>query len=60
MTGGSNQLVSAAEAARYLDCSQITLLRNREEWGIPWVKVGNRVKFRVRDLDTFIKKSEGS
>lgn len=57
MIGGSNKLVSAAEAAAYLDVDVKTLLRNRDKWELPSVAISNRIKFRVRDLDAFIQRS---
>lgn len=54
MIGGSNALMSAEECAHYLNVSVKTLLRNRDEWGLKSIKVGRSVKFRVRDVDSWI------
>lgn len=57
MIGGSNKLLSPAETARYLGISVRTLRRRRAEWGLPVHRVGNEIKFRVRDIEKFIEGS---
>jgi len=52
--GGSNKLISLAEAARRIDVEPHALRRHRGKWGIPWLKVGQEIKFRERDIDAWI------
>ena len=52
--GGSNKLVSMHEAADYLSVSYKNFAANYKGWHIPFHRVGNRVKFRERDLETFL------
>ena len=47
-----DRLVGVSEASRLLDVSPQTLRRI----GLPFVKVGRRVLYRTRDLNTYIKK----
>ena len=47
-----DRLVSVSEASKLLDISPQTLRRI----GLPVVKVGRRVLYRTRDLNTYIKK----
>ena len=47
-----DRLVGVSEASKLLDISPQTLRRI----GLPVVKVGRRVLYRTRDLNTYIKK----
>lgn len=56
MRGGSNVLVSPAEAAAQLGVSRKTIFRNWQKWG--WTKhplSPRAVRFRQRDIDNYLK-----
>jgi excisionase family DNA binding protein len=55
MPGGSNQLLSVANAAAYLDMPERRLRDNWRRWGIPAYKAGRELRFRVRDLERWIE-----
>jgi len=54
-SGGSNQLLSLANAAAYLDMPERRLRDNWRRWGIPIYKVGRELRFRVRDLECWLE-----
>lgn len=57
--GGSNKLLTTREAAEYLALPSVrTLQDNWKKWGIPAAKFGRGLKFRVRDLDSFVARRE--
>ena len=56
--GGSNKYIGAAEAAEFLDVHKDTFYRNWEAWGIKGVRVGARLKFRIRDLEAWLERQE--
>jgi excisionase family DNA binding protein len=56
--GGSNKYIPAKEAAEFLGVHPDTLYRKWQEWGIPGVRIGTRLKFRVRDLEEWLRKQE--
>jgi excisionase family DNA binding protein len=58
MLGGSNKLISAAEAAERLNVHRETLYRERENWGLKSVRVGRNIKFRERDIEDWLHKQE--
>ncbi len=49
------RLISLKEAAKYIDVSRHTLYTWVSEGRIPYVKVGSLTKFRVEQLDAWIK-----
>jgi excisionase family DNA binding protein len=52
---GLPDLLTAAEAARYLRCSLRTLDRERAVGnGCPFVRLGNRIRYRRSDIDAFV------
>ena len=53
--GGSNQVISLVKAADYLDCPPRRLRDNWKRWGIPVYKVGRELRFRVRDLESYLE-----
>ena len=53
--GGSNQLISAREAAAYLDVSYARFIEHYAEWGLVPARLDSRVRFRIRDLDNLIE-----
>jgi excisionase family DNA binding protein len=55
--GGSNRLVSCAQAAEYLSVPERTVRDNWRRWGLPAHKIGRAVRFRERDIETFIEQN---
>ena len=48
-------LLTAPETAQYLRCSLRTLDRERAEGrGIPYVRIGGRIRYRRADVETFV------
>lgn len=58
MIGGSNRMLSAAEAADKLGINRETLYRKWDDWGLRGVYVGSRLKFRERDLEQWLSDRE--
>jgi hypothetical protein len=54
-SGGSNQLLNLANAALYLDMPERRLRDNWRRWGIPAYRVGRELRFRVRDLESWLE-----
>ncbi len=55
--GGSNRLLSLAEAAAFLGIPKPRSLRDYyKKWGIPALKIGRELRFRERDLNAWIAK----
>lgn len=52
--GGSNRLLSLAEAAERLGKPAESLRKYRNIWGVPWLKVGRDLKFPEREIDAWI------
>jgi len=55
-----NRLLGQKEAAQYLSTTPPTL-RNKVrkgEWAIPEVVISGRIKYDIRDLDSFIESSK--
>jgi excisionase family DNA binding protein len=48
-------LVNVKEAAEYLAISPTSLRRNQWNGGIPYVRIGKRILFDIKDLDRFIE-----
>lgn len=48
-------LLDVSETCDYLRISRTTLYRLRDSKEIPAVKLGHRVFFNLRDLDTYIR-----
>jgi excisionase family DNA binding protein len=53
-SGGSNHLLTAQECADYLSVPLRTLRENRERWELPAVRVGRALRFRMRDVETWL------
>ena len=49
-------LLNSAEAAEYLGLAEGTLIKERSTrtMGLPFVKIGRSVRYRLEDLDKFI------
>jgi len=54
--GGSNQLLSADATAALLDISVDTLYRNWKAWEMIAYRIGSRLKFRERDVNSFLER----
>lgn len=56
--GGSNRVLTMREAADYVGMSYYRFARHyRADWGIPFHRVGARVQFRERDLESFLDRN---
>lgn len=53
-----NKLLKLNETAQYLGLSESYIRRLRARGGIPYVKVGRAVRFRVASLNTWIEERE--
>jgi hypothetical protein len=52
---GSNQLLNLENAAAYLDMPPRRLRENWRQWQIPAYKAGRELRFRVRDLESWVE-----
>lgn len=52
--GGSNVLMTPDQTADVLAISKRTLLDSYQRWGLRHVRVGKHVRFRTRDVETWI------
>ncbi|MGH9927684.1 MAG: helix-turn-helix domain-containing protein [Pyrinomonadaceae bacterium] len=52
-----DRLLSRKEAARYLNLATQTLAvwACTGRYGLPYIKIGNRVRYRLSDLEEFVK-----
>ncbi|MEV0417336.1 helix-turn-helix domain-containing protein [Streptosporangium canum] len=55
-SGGSNRLLSVEELAEYLGVPKATIYDKRKEWGLPAYKIGKHLRFRERNVETWIEK----
>ncbi|MEU2794125.1 helix-turn-helix domain-containing protein [Streptomyces sp. NPDC007100] len=46
--------MTPAEAAAELSVSKRVLMDSYRRWGIPYLKVGKHVRFRIRDLHNWV------
>lgn len=53
-SGGSNRLLDIPKAAAYLDVPPRRLRDNWRRWGISACKVGRELRFRERDLESWL------
>lgn len=56
--GGSNKLFSVEETAKYLGVHPDTLYRNWRKWNLTAIQVGRQIKFRGRDVEAWLERSE--
>jgi excisionase family DNA binding protein len=54
--GGSNKLLGATATADLLDVPVQTLYRNWRTWGLKGYRVGQKLKFRERDVQGWIER----
>lgn len=57
MKGGSNRLISAAEAAEILGVSRDYVYKNWRQLGLKAKRVGRSLKFLERDLENWIERN---
>jgi excisionase family DNA binding protein len=54
----SGKLISAMDAAERLGVHHDTLYRRWREWGLPGIYVGRSLKFRERDIESWLARQE--
>lgn len=54
-----SEILSRRQAAAYLGVSVRTLDRIQKEKVIPWVRVGRRRKYLLRDLEAYLMSQRG-
>ncbi len=52
--GGSNVMLSMHEAAEYVGLSYKHFAAHYREWGIVHHRIGKYVRFRTRDIESFL------
>ncbi|MFE3121087.1 helix-turn-helix domain-containing protein [Streptomyces niveus] len=55
MRGGSNQLLTPRQTAEFLAVPLSTLYSNWRSWGLPAHRIGKHLRFRERDLETWLR-----
>lgn len=48
-------MLSLTQTAERIGLAPSTLYKRWREWGLPAYKIGNRVKFRERDVETWLE-----
>jgi excisionase family DNA binding protein len=56
-SGGSNRLIGCKELAEFLSVPERTVRENWRRWGITGYKIGRAIRFRGRDVETFLQKN---
>lgn len=54
-SGGSNKLISAPETAARFGVPTSTIYEKWRAWGLPGYKIGKHLRFRERDLETWLE-----
>lgn len=57
--GGSNRLLTVEEVAEWLRVSHTTVRNRYRQWGLKPQKVGRLLRFRERDIATFLDEHYG-
>ncbi|MFF9560713.1 helix-turn-helix domain-containing protein [Streptomyces albus] len=57
--GGSNQLLTSKEVADWLRVSETTVRNKYRSWGLKPQKVGRLLRFRERDVVTYLDQHYG-
>ena len=58
-SGGSNRVLTLAETAERIGCAPSTLYKHWREWAeLRGYKVGSLVRFRERNVETYIEQLE--
>lgn len=52
--GGSNRLIGCREVAEFLSVPERTVRENWRKWGLTAHKVGRAIRFRERDIETWL------
>ncbi len=55
--GGSNRLLTLSQAAEYLATPERRLRDNWRRWGIRAYKVGRELRFRERDIESYLARN---
>lgn len=55
MIGGSNRLIGTAEAAEYIGYKRKTVQSEWKSMGLPAIKTGHQLRFRLRDLEAWVE-----
>ena len=58
MIGGSNKMIGTAEVAELLGYRQDTIQKTWREMNLPGIKVGKYIRFRVRDIETWLDQKQ--
>ncbi|MER5580953.1 helix-turn-helix domain-containing protein [Streptomyces asoensis] len=56
MRGGSNRLLTPAQTAEFLAVSLHTLYGSWRAWGLTGYRVGKHLRFRERDLESWLSR----
>jgi excisionase family DNA binding protein len=56
MIGGSNKMLTAEQTAEFLGVSLTTLYRQWKAWGLRGYRVGHGLKFRERDIESWLER----
>ena len=56
MIGGSNRMLNMRETAEFLGVPYKSLQANWRRWEVPAYRIGKRLQFRERDLETWLAK----
>jgi excisionase family DNA binding protein len=56
LRGGSNQMLTAEDVAEALQVSVDTVYRKWRAWGLKGHRVGRLLRFRERDITTWLEK----
>ncbi|WP_432160453.1 helix-turn-helix domain-containing protein [Streptomyces sp. NRRL F-5630] len=57
--GGSNRLLTPEEVAAWLKVSEITVKNKYRAWGLKPQKVGRLLRFRERDIVSYLDRNYG-
>lgn len=57
--GGSNRLLTPEEVAAWLKVSEITVKNKYRAWGLKPQKVGRLLRFRERDVVSYLDRNYG-
>lgn len=52
------RLISVNEAANYLSCDPMTIRRHAWKGNLPFVRIGRKVLFDMKDLESFIDRNK--
>jgi len=58
MQGGSNRLLNVNQVAQLLGVVPDTIYRQWQAWGLKAYRVGERLRFRERDVQTWLDSNQ--